>query len=94
VAARWLDTCRAMAANPLVEAALISSIVSYMLKTNDNPEGTDPSVFDKITQGITHDRATLFGDFFKQFFGVGMLAHPVSQKISTGVARLPCRHAA
>lgn len=64
----------------VIKAALVSSVVPYMLKTDDNPDGTDQSVFDKITQGITVDRAAFFGDFFKQFFGVGMLAHPVTQE--------------
>ena len=32
----------------LVKAALVSSVVPFMLKTTDNPHGTDTSVFDEI----------------------------------------------
>lgn len=64
----------------VIKAALISSIVPFMLKTDDNPNGTDQSVFEKMAQGITEDRAKFFGDFFKSFFGVGMLSHPVSEE--------------
>jgi pimeloyl-ACP methyl ester carboxylesterase len=64
----------------VIKAALISSIVPFMLKTDTNPEGTDASVFAEMAQGIANDRATFFGSFMKQFFGVGMLSHPVSQE--------------
>jgi pimeloyl-ACP methyl ester carboxylesterase len=64
----------------VVKAVLISSVVPYMLKTDDNPEGTDQGVFDQITNGLKADRAGFFADFFKQFFGVGMLSHKVSQE--------------
>ncbi len=64
----------------MIKAALISSIVPFMLKTDTNPEGTDASVFAEMAQGIANDRATFFGSFMKQFFGVGMLSHPVSQE--------------
>lgn len=66
----------------VVSAALISSVVPYMLKTADNPDGTDQSVFDDITKGIKTDRAHFFRDtFFKQFFGVGLVSHPVSDDV-------------
>ena len=75
--ARYLSRHRGKSA---IKAALISSIVPYMLKTEDNPDGTDQSVFDEIAEHITKDRATFFHGFMKQFYGVGVLSHPVSEE--------------
>ena len=69
------------AGKSVVKAALISSIVPFMLKTSDNPDGTDQSVFDKMTQGMKEDRADFFAGFFKDFYGVGMLSSPVSDEL-------------
>jgi len=63
------------------KAVLVSSVVPYMLKTADNPDGTDEAVFDKMTRGMKEDRAKFFSAFFKDFFGVGMIAHPVSDQL-------------
>ncbi len=63
------------------QAALISSVVPFMLKTADNPDGTDQSVFDKMTADMKADRAGFMQTFAKQFFGVGMLSSPVSQGV-------------
>lgn len=60
------------------KAVLISSVVPYMLKTDDNPNGVPQSTFDEMTAGMKKDRADFFRSFFKDFFGVGVIAHPVS----------------
>jgi len=65
----------------VIKAALISSIVPFMLKTDDNPDGTPQSTFDEITANIKKDRAGFFSTFMKQFFGVGMISHPVSAEV-------------
>ncbi|MCA9836264.1 MAG: alpha/beta hydrolase [Trueperaceae bacterium] len=65
----------------VAKAALVSSVVPYMLKTPDNPEGVDQKVFDQMAKGMKEDRAHFFADFFKDFFGVGMLSHPVSDEV-------------
>ena len=65
----------------VVKAALVSSVVPFMLKTDNNPSGTAASVFDTMTQGMTEDRAKFFSGFFKDFFGVGLLSHPVSEEV-------------
>lgn len=62
----------------VVKAGLISSVVPYMLKTDDNPDGVPQSVFDEMAQGIKEDRAKFFAGFFKDFFGVSMMSHSVS----------------
>ena len=65
----------------VVKAALVSSVVPFMLKTDSNPDGTDAAVFDTITQGIEQDRAQFFAGFFKDFYGVGLLSSPVSDEL-------------
>ena len=61
--------------------ALVSSVVPFMLKTADNPDGTDASVFEEMTQAMTADRAAFFASFFRDFFGVSMLSHPASAEL-------------
>ena len=61
--------------------ALVSSVVPYMLKTGDNPNGVPQEAFEEMTAGMLDDRAKFFTGFFKDFFGVGLLAHPVSDEV-------------
>ncbi|MDL2353252.1 MAG: alpha/beta hydrolase [Pseudomonadota bacterium] len=63
------------------KVALISSVVPYMLQTPDNPEGVPQATFDQMTEGMKADRAKFFRGFFKDFFGVGMMSHPVSTEL-------------
>jgi non-heme chloroperoxidase len=62
----------------VVKAVLVSSVVPYMLKTADNPDGTDASVFETMTKGMKEDRAKFFASFLKDFYGVGLVSHPTS----------------
>ncbi|MEO8445084.1 MAG: alpha/beta hydrolase, partial [Gammaproteobacteria bacterium] len=62
-------------------AILVSSVVPFMLKTGDNPDGVDQAVFDKMAQAMHDDRAAFWPGFFKVFFGVGVVAHPVSSEV-------------
>ena len=63
------------------KAALVSSVVPFMLKTDNNPGGTDASVFAEMTQGMKEDRAKFFGSFFKDFFGNSVLSNNVSDEL-------------
>lgn len=63
----------------VTKAALIASVVPFMLKTADNPDGTPQDVFDTISKGLKKDRAEFFAGFFKEFFGVSLLSHGVSE---------------
>jgi non-heme chloroperoxidase len=63
------------------QAILISSVVPFMLKTQDNPQGVDPSVFESMSQGIKQDRAKFWSSFFKDFYGAGVLSHSVSDEV-------------
>lgn len=76
----------------VIAAGLISSVVPFMLQTEDNPHGTPQSTFDEITQGLKEDRAHFFRHtFFPQFYGVGYITSPVSDDVldwSTRVAMM------
>jgi pimeloyl-ACP methyl ester carboxylesterase len=61
------------------KVAFISAVTPYLLKTDDNPDGVDQSVFDDILDGLNKDRADFLQTFGKQFYGVNLLSHPVSQ---------------
>lgn len=61
--------------------ALVSSVVPYMLQTDDNPDGVPQSTFDQITAGLLEDRAEFLAGFFKDFYGVGWLDRPVSSEV-------------
>ncbi len=65
----------------VVKAALVASVVPYMLHTADNPHGTPQATFNEMAQGLVEDRAKFFAAFFKDFFGVGVLTHPVSDEL-------------
>ncbi len=68
-------------ANRVSKAVLISSVVPYMLKTDDNPNGVPQSTFDEMTAGMKKDRAHFFTGFYKDFYGVGALSSPVSDEV-------------
>jgi non-heme chloroperoxidase len=55
------------------KAVFISSVPPYLLKTPDNPEGVDPSVFEGIQKAVAADRYTFFTEFFKNFYNTDVL---------------------
>lgn len=61
--------------------ALVSSIVPYMLQTEDNLQGVPAETFVEIYNGLRNDRAAFFASFFKDFFGVGIMSKPVSPEL-------------
>ena len=61
--------------------ALVSSVVPYMLQTDDNPDGVPQATFDQMTEGMLKDRAAFFTDFFEDFYGVGWVSSPVSEEV-------------
>jgi non-heme chloroperoxidase len=52
----------------VTKAVFISSVPPFLLKTPDNPEGVDRSVFEGIEKAIVKDRYVFFTDFFKNFY--------------------------
>ena len=51
-------------------AVFISSVPPFLLKTPDNPEGVDGSVFEGFMKGITADRLGFLSGFFSDFYNV------------------------
>jgi non-heme chloroperoxidase len=68
-------------ARRVAKAVLVSAVPPYLLKTEDNPEGVDHSVFDDIEQQIRKDRPTFLADFGKRFYGRTALKHTVSEEV-------------
>jgi non-heme chloroperoxidase len=65
----------------VAQAALISSVVPFMLKTGDNPDGVDRSVLEDLKTQIRQDRFHFLGSFAPQFYGVGWVSSPVSKEL-------------
>ena len=55
------------------KAVIISGVPPFLLKTPDNPQGVDGSVFDGIKKAIVADRYAFFTDFFKNFYNTDLL---------------------
>jgi len=55
------------------KAVIISGIPPYLLKTADNPEGVDASVFAGIEKAVAADRYAFFTEFFKNFYNTDLL---------------------
>src|ERR1700675_3360281 len=55
------------------KAVIISGVPPYLLKTADNPEGVDGSVFAGIQKAVTADRCAFFTGFFQNFYNTDVL---------------------
>ena len=55
------------------KAVIISGVPPFLLKTPDNPEGVDGSVFEGIGKAIVADRYAFFTEFFKNFYNTDLL---------------------
>ncbi|KMS85503.1 MULTISPECIES: alpha/beta fold hydrolase [Streptomyces] len=58
----------------VTKAALLGAIPPFLLKTDDNPEGVDASVFEGIKAAVLKDRPAYFKDFLDNFYNVDMYA--------------------
>lgn len=54
-------------------AAFLAAIPPFLLKTEDNAEGVDNSVFDGIKQGLNADRPAFLAQFLQNFYNVDVL---------------------
>ena len=61
------------------KVVLISAVVPCMLQTEDNPDGVPQEAFDKMAKAMTEDRPTFLEGFNKDFYGVDLLNHPVTE---------------
>lgn len=67
---------------------LISAVVPHLLQSTDNPNGVPQEQFDEFETAIRTDRPDFINTFGKQFYGVNLISHPVSQGILDWTASL------
>jgi non-heme chloroperoxidase len=58
--------------NGVTKAVFISSVPPFLLKTSENPEGVDGSVFEGIRKAVAADRYAFFTEFFKNFYNTDL----------------------
>ena len=73
------------------KAVFISAVPPFLLKTPDNPEGVDGSVFEGIQKAIVADRYAFFNEFFKNFYNTDLL---LGKRVSEQVVQASCNVAA
>jgi non-heme chloroperoxidase len=57
----------------VAKAVLMGAIPPFLLKTADNPDGVDQSVFDGIMAAVVADRPAYMKDFLDNFYNVDVL---------------------
>jgi non-heme chloroperoxidase len=55
------------------KAVILAGVPPFLLKTSDNPEGVDGSVFEGIQKAVAADRYAFFTEFFKNFYNTDLL---------------------
>jgi peroxiredoxin len=65
----------------VAKAVLAGAVTPYLLKTADNPDGVDQSVFDGFLADVTKDRINFLAGFVPTFFKGGLLAPKVSDDV-------------
>jgi non-heme chloroperoxidase len=65
----------------VARAVLIGSITPFLLKTEDNPEGVDKTVFEGMVAELSKDRPHYLAATTPTFFGVGLPDVSVSPEI-------------
>ena len=68
--ARYLGT---YGSERVSKAVFIAAVPPFLLKTADNPEGVDGSVFEGIKKAIAADRPAFLSAFLKDFYNVDVL---------------------
>jgi non-heme chloroperoxidase len=80
------------------KAVLMGAIPPFLLKTADNPEGVDGSVFEGIKAAVVKDRPAYFKDFLDNFYNVdvygGTRISDQAWNMSFNVATTASAHAA
>lgn len=64
------------------KAVIIGGVPPFLLKTDDNPEGVDSSVFEGIKEAVAVDRYAFFANFFKNFYNTDVfMGKRVSEQV-------------
>lgn len=79
--ARYLGT---YGSERISKAAIISGVPPFLLKTPDNTEGVEKSLFDGIVASIGQDRLAYLSNFIANFFNTDML---LGTRVSEEVVR-------
>lgn len=79
--ARYLGT---YGSDRVTKAVFASGVPPFLLKTPDNPEGVDGSVFDQIQHSIKTDRLAYLTAFFSDFYNLDVF---LGDRISEEVVR-------
>src|SRR5262245_25273287 len=66
------------------KAVIIGGVPPFLLKTYDNPEGLEGSVFEGIKNAVARDRYAFFSEFFKNFYNTDLL---LWKRVSEDVVR-------
>ncbi|MCG7523637.1 alpha/beta hydrolase, partial [Streptomyces sp. OfavH-34-F] len=69
----------------IAKAAFLASLEPFLLKTDDNPEGVDGSVFAGIEQAVTADRYAYFTAFYQDFYNL-------DENLGTRISEEAVRH--
>src|SRR5262249_44441935 len=64
-----------------VKAVLIGSVTPYLMKTGDNPEGLEPTLFAEMAVSLRKDRFDFLKTFAPKFYGSTMIHHTVSEAV-------------
>lgn len=72
-------------AERISKAVFMAAIPPFLLKTADNPQGMDGSIFDGIKKAIQADRPAFLTEFFSNFYNVDVLR---GKRVSDEVVRL------
>jgi non-heme chloroperoxidase len=68
-------------ANRVAKTILINTITPFILKTDDNPEGIDRSVFDSMITALEFDRPQYMTASAPSFFGLGLSTVSISPEL-------------
>lgn len=60
----------------VAKAMLLGAVPPFLLKTGDNPEGVDHSVFDGMLEGVLTDRIGFLEQFFPNFYNYSSESSP------------------
>lgn len=68
-------------ADRVARTVLIGSITPYILKTDDNPDGIDQSIFDAMITALEHDRPQYLTASAPSFFGAELPTVSISPEL-------------
>lgn len=65
----------------VAKTVLMSAVTPYLIQTLESPKGVNEKVFGEMVKNLKEDRPKFLGGFGKQFYGQGIVSHPVSDEM-------------